>query len=106
MMDIQDLNIKMRDFALSYLPTTKQFEERFKGEDLDVYSIDTYTTKEVLLQGNGPTTWLEFKFEGNVCNVSTLVEVTFHTTAFDQEDFCFRYLAIDFENLYYTYIGS
>ena len=111
-MDIQDLNISLFNKAMSYIPGTNQFNEHFKeyGSDVQqfiqdtILNIEEYHNVEITLGLNG--TWLEFKFDSNEYTLENLVEVTFHTTAFDHEEMCFRYPAMDVEAMYNAYFGG
>jgi hypothetical protein len=121
MMDIQDLNMSLFNKAMSYMPGTNQFSEKFSeygseadDEEIDVQQVikdtvlstEEYHNVEITLELNGPTTWLEFKFDSNEYTLENLVEVTFHTTAFDHEEMCYRYPAMDVEAMYNAYFGG
>lgn len=40
----------------------------------DVYAIGVHTTVSLMLAGNGPTTWLKFKFDTDLDHVGTEYE--------------------------------
>lgn len=117
----QEHNMKLRELAMSYLPGTKQFEDTYAAdydvkEDDDaqtemmndiVLGVDTEVSKIVWLTVGGPTTYLEFKFEGTKCNFDTFKRAYLHTTAIEYESTnntdTYEYSTPDGENLYYAY---
>lgn len=119
----QEHNMKLRELAMSYLPGTEQFDKMYKedyvkdgddefdtGEVLndDILGVDTEVSKIVWLTVGGPTTYLEFKFEGkDGCNFDTFKRAYLHTTAIEYESTndtdTYEYSTPDGENLYYAY---
>ena len=114
-MDIQDLNMSLFNKAMSYLPGTNQFNERFKeyGCEADDEEIDT---KEALMDAiidadrfhtieinfNGNKEWIEFKFDSTDYTLENLVEVLYCTYN-DGKQYCYRYPPIDVEAMYIAY---
>lgn len=132
---IKDMNMKVNEMALSYLPGTNQYndknavyiDELNEGDeplpeemvlpdnrviapyiiaDNDVLEIETNTTRRVMLGLNGPTTWIEFRYEGEECNSDNLVGVSFHTTRFDNKEYGFEYQRDDWEMLHNVYVDN
>ena len=118
MMDIQDLNMSLFNNAMSYLPGTNQFNEKFKeyGCEADDEEIDTkealnstlintdyYHTVEFNFNGNKE--WIEFKFDSTEYTLENLAEVLYCTYN-DGKQYCYRYPPMDVESMYNAYFGG